>query len=248
MRINFLFLLPFLFFLQACGSGKLATENKQLKTRVADLEYQIYEITESPDQLARDILQDVELLMTIPYRDNLELAITMIQTYKATYPKNKYISELSDKEKELQSILDTAFNQDFIGFDKNASSNQNTEQATSDNKIQFSVQVNERTNGFVNVQLSAQNLNNKSLTNVWLKATLVDKNGGSYGITQDFFFNRLNPYDLKTETLSWEYVQHDEISGIVLKQLRYSENRQTKMLEEHECIVGQGNVKIFLEF
>lgn len=245
MRNYFLYFIVLFLILQSCGSNKLATENKQLKMRIADLEHRIYELTESPDQLGEDLIQDVNLLMTIPSRDNLELAQSMIATFRTTYPDNKNIHRLEKKGIEIERLLKTQSkgNSSVSGVAESTKSD-----GPSDLKVQFSVQVTERRSGFINVELSAQNLSHITLSNVWIKATLVDASGSSYGLTQDFFFNRLNPYEIESETLSWEYVQFDKIGGIVLKQMRYSKNRQTKMLKEHECIIGQGNVKIFLEF
>lgn len=244
IKIRFLYFLALVFILQSCGTNKLVTENKNLKLRIAELENRIYELTDSPDQLAEDLIEDVDLLMTIPYSDNLEYAQSLIQSFKSSYPKNKYIPELIEKERKIKDILDSSIHQKSKfgrSEDKNVSQ-------TSDLKVQFSVHVSERNLGFTNVQLSIQNLSNIPLNNIWIKGTLVDKNGESYGITQDFFFNRLNSYEHDNETLTWEYVQLENIKGIMLQQMRYSSNRQIKMFTKDECIIDQGNVKIFLEF
>lgn len=233
--------LLFLFILfQSCGAKKLTTENKQLRLRIAELEMRIYELTDSPDHLAEELIQDIDLLLTIPSSENLELATAMIQTFKRTYPNNKYNKEIDQKKNEIER-LEVSENYSKM----NSISNELNDNG--DVKIQFGIQVTEQQSGFLSVSLSAQNLSSSTVSNVWVKATLVDRKGESYGITQDFFFNRLKPYELLSETLSWEYVQFEHIEGIALKQIRYSKNRQIKLLRKEDCLINSGNVKIFLE-
>lgn len=220
-----------------------------LKNKVANLEHRIYELTDSPDQLAKDLIQDVHLLMTVPYMDNLELGLDMIHTFQKSYPNSQYNSDLKDLEKEINDLLRKNSQLPIQNYSNTqARPYKNNKLVDQEIKVQFNVQISEKKSGFLNVELSVQNLSSSSVSNVWLKATLIDKSGSSYGITQDFFFNRLNPYELNTESLSWEYVQMDNVEGIVLKEMRYSKDRNSRMLQEHECVLGQGNVKIFLEF
>ncbi len=87
-----------------------------------------------------------------------------------------------------------------------------------------------------------------TIANLWLKGIALDVNGKTYGMTQDFFFNRLEAYDVKEEVLSWEYVQADQVKGIRLSQIRLSQNRNNRLLTQEECLIGDGNVKIFLDF
>jgi len=230
---------------QSCGGAHLTSENKQLKSRIVDLELRVYELTDSPDQLAKELLQDVNLLMTIPYEDNLDLALAMIETYKNSYPKNSYIPQLNEKETEIKSILSGEQKISHQSWANNGSKNMQSDDQ--EIKLQFSVQVSERNSGFTNVVISVQNLSEQAISNIWFKVSLLDQNGNIYGLPQDYFFNRLRPYENKSEELSWEYVKTDNISGIMLKQIRYSNNRQTKLLKKQEGIIGQGNVKIFLE-
>jgi len=241
MRKYFLGLLLLFFLFQSCGVKKLTNENQQLKLRIAELELRIYQLTESPDHLAEELMQDVGLLLSIPSSENLELATALLQTFKDTYPQNKNLSEIEKKENEIQRLATSDSYLSRIKTTAEANEEENL-------KIQFSFQVSERKSGFLSVGLSAQNLSSYAVSNVWVKATLIDKKGESYGITQDFFFNRLKPFELMTETLSWEYVQLEEVEGIALKQIRYSKNRQVQLLKKQECLVNSGNVKIFLEF
>jgi len=225
---------------QSCGSSKMAAENKQLKTRIAELEMRIYELSDSPDHLADELLQDVDLLLTIPSRDNLELAQAMIHTFQDTYPNNRYISELVVKENQINQLLNS---KDLLDKEERIAKINEAQNV----KIQFSIQVSKKKSGFINVSLSAQNLGLKTISNVWIKATLLNKNEENYGMPQDFYFKKMTPYKLVTETLSWEYVKFNNIEGIALKDIRYSDNRQIKKLKKEDCILGQGNVKIFLE-
>jgi hypothetical protein len=215
--------------------------------RIAELEHRVYDLTESPDQLAKDLLQDVDLLMTIPYQDNLEMALSMIETYKKSFPKNDYNSELDQKKQEITEILNLNRNSRAVSS-TNIYREEPPQNSSEDLKVEFSVSVSERSSGFIDVKLSIQNKSDVAITNVWLKATLKDTKNQNYGITQDFFFNRIDPYEYKSEALGWEYVKLNKIEGIVLKEIRYSKNRKTQFLKESECVVGQGNVKIFLEF
>ena len=57
----------------------------------------------------------------------------------------------------------------------------------------------------------------------------------------------MGPYDYKLESLSWEYVKIEEIEGIRMSEVRHSVNRQTLLLKNEQCTIGQSNVKIFLE-
>lgn len=248
MRTPLLLILFVIVSFYSCGGSKLVSENKLLKSRIAELEHHIYDITESPTHLAMELNQDVDLLMTIPYEDNLELALAMINTFTVTYPSNDMIPELNRKKEEIENILNSGNSSLQKKIEQSGVSKNTTLNSGEKPKLQISVHIQLNKAGFVNVELSVQNISNIVLTNLWLKATLKDKKGGAYGITQDFFFNRIEPFESKAETLGWEYVQYNQIDGIVLKQLRYSQNRQTKMLSEEECMIGQGNVKIFLEF
>jgi hypothetical protein len=243
MRITIIILGIVTLILQSCGGTHLATENKRLKNKIADLELRVYELTDSPDQLAKDLLQDVNLLMTIPYEDNLDLALAMLDSYKESYPKNYFSNQLNEKEEEIKSLLNQ--NQGNHSFE--VVRNKNAQAGEEEVKLQFSVQVSERNSGFSSVAISVQNLSDQAISNIWFKASLLDLNGNVYGLTQDYFFNRLNAYEQKSEELSWEYVKTQNIGGIKLQQIRYSSGRQTKLLKKMQGIIGQGNVKIFLE-
>ncbi|WP_216663630.1 hypothetical protein [Lentimicrobium sp. L6] len=237
-----------LFGFASCGGGKMAAENKALMTRVTELEHRIYELTESPDHIGESVLKDAEMLMNIPYKENLDLASDMLTTFLKTYPNNIHgykmelkLQQINDMYDKTEGLVSGIYVPDSFKKDKNKVDD-------STPKIQVSVQIVEKSLGFVNVEMKVQNISDQALANIWIKATMVNSQGESYGITQDFFFNRLSPYDYKTEVLSWEYVKADHIAGITLSQLRYSLNRQTRLLKKEECKIGQGNVKIFLEF
>ncbi|WP_216664182.1 hypothetical protein [Lentimicrobium sp. S6] len=237
-----------LFGFASCGGGKMAAENKALMTRVTELEHRIYELTESPDHIGESVLKDAEMLMNIPYKENLDLASDMLTTFLKTYPNNIHgykmelkLQQINDMYDKTEGLVSGIYVPDSFKKDKNKVDD-------STPKIQVSVQIVETSLGFVNVEMKVQNISDQALANIWIKATMVNSQGESYGITQDFFFNRLSPYDYKTEVLSWEYVKADHIAGITLSQLRYSLNRQTRLLKKEECKIGQGNVKIFLEF
>ncbi|NPD83900.1 hypothetical protein HNS38_03970 [Lentimicrobium sp. L6] len=217
-------------------------------TRVTELEHRIYELTESPDHIGESVLKDAEMLMNIPYKENLDLASDMLTTFLKTYPNNIHgykmelkLQQINDMYDKTEGLVSGIYVPDSFKKDKNKVDD-------STPKIQVSVQIVEKSLGFVNVEMKVQNISDQALANIWIKATMVNSQGESYGITQDFFFNRLSPYDYKTEVLSWEYVKADHIAGITLSQLRYSLNRQTRLLKKEECKIGQGNVKIFLEF
>ncbi|NPD47007.1 hypothetical protein HNS40_15635 [Lentimicrobium sp. S6] len=217
-------------------------------TRVTELEHRIYELTESPDHIGESVLKDAEMLMNIPYKENLDLASDMLTTFLKTYPNNIHgykmelkLQQINDMYDKTEGLVSGIYVPDSFKKDKNKVDD-------STPKIQVSVQIVETSLGFVNVEMKVQNISDQALANIWIKATMVNSQGESYGITQDFFFNRLSPYDYKTEVLSWEYVKADHIAGITLSQLRYSLNRQTRLLKKEECKIGQGNVKIFLEF
>lgn len=237
-----------LLFLSSCGANKMAAENKALMIRVTELEHRIYELTESPDQLGESILKDADMLMTIPYKENLDLASEMMSTFLQNYPNNVHsysmeqkIQQINDMYGKTDGLVSGMYVPDHFKKDK-------SQVDESSPKVQVSVQIIEKEHRFVNVEMKVQNISDQTLANIWIKATMVNSEGESYGITQDFFFNRLSPYDYKTESLSWEYVKLDQIAGISLSQLRYSHNRHTRLLKEQECKIGQGNVKIFLEF
>lgn len=234
--------------LNSCGGSKMAAENKVLVVRVTELEHRIYELTDSPDYVGETILKDADMLMSIPYKENLDLASEILAAFVKAYPNNNHTYKM---EQKLQQINDMYGKTDGLvsgvyipsKFKKDNSKIDDTSP-----KVQVSVQIIEKKLGFVNVELKVQNISDQTLANIWIKATMLNSEGESYGITQDFFFNRLSPYDYKTEVLSWEYVKVDKIAGITLSQLRYSHNRHTRLLKEEECKIGQGNVKIFLEF
>lgn len=234
--------------LDSCSGGKMAAENKALMMRVTELEHRIYELTESPDHIGESILLDVDMLMNIPYKENLDLASEKLTSFLKTYPNNIHNYKMEQKLQQINELYDNT--EGLVSgvyvpdhFKKNKSKVDDTTP-----KVQVSVQIIEKKLGFVNVEMKVQNISDETLANIWIKATMVNSEGESYGITQDFFFNRLSPYDYKTESLSWEYVKVDQIAGITLSQLRYSHNRHTRLLKEQECKIGQGNVKIFLEF
>ena len=237
-----------LFGLASCGGGKMAAENKALMIRVTELEHRIYELTDSPDHIGESILKDAEMLMSIPYKENLDLASDMLTTFLKTYPNNIHGYKMERKLQEINEMYDNTEGL-VSGIDVPDHLKRNKRKVDDTTpKVQVSVQIVEKKLGFVNVEMKVQNISDQTLANIWIKATMVNAAGESYGITQDFFFNRLSPYDYKTEVLSWEYVKADHIAGISLSQLRYSHNRQTRLLKEEECKIGQGNVKIFLEF
>lgn len=232
----------------SCGSNKMVAENTQLKKRVLDLEHRIYELTESPDHLLEGVLQDVNLLMILPTEENLNLGLDLIIGFESSYPQNKNLHRLEKKKNEINQILTSGSALHYGSPAVRNSSNSKDDAQSSNTMLQFSVEISKKDLGFVNVVLKVQNMSNESIANLWLKATMIDSKGQSYGITQDFFFNRLKPYDYSTETLSWEYVRVDEIAGIQLSQIRFSQNRKSRLLKEDECSTGQGNVKIFLDF
>lgn len=243
-RLGFLIVL-FSMLMYSCGGGKLAVENQQLKNKVLELEHRIYELTESPNHLLEEVIQDVNLLITVGRADDLSLALDLINGFKTIYPKNEYLYKLARKEKEIDRLLKIGAASSSNKVKQNTSLN--TADKTSVNqKLQVSIQIHEKKSGFVNVEMKVQNLSRDPIANLWIKATMLNKEGDSYGITQDYFFNRLSPFEYKTEALNWEYIKEDEVYGIQLSQIRYSENRKSRLLEEGACIIGQGNVKIFL--
>jgi len=232
------------FFISSCGGGKYATENRLLKEKVADLELRIYELTESPTHLLDEVLEDVQLLMSVPSEANLNLALDLISGYASSYPTSESLYRLNSKKIEINILLaNGGYANSKIG---------SLEKSKKDNlpkvKLKFSVTLIERSTGFVNIELRVQNLSPNIIANLWLKGIALDANGKSYGMTQDFFFNRLEAYDVKEEVLSWEYVQADQVKGIRLSQIRLSQNRNNRLLTQEECLVGDGNVKIFLDF
>jgi len=231
--------------LSSCGNSKLLTENRQLKSRIIDLEQRIYELTDSPEHLSDELLHDVNLLMTVPSRENLELALDLINGFKQTYKEEKYYKKLDKKAKEIQEFLSPS-NQD--SFNGNRRQTNYQQDIASDVHLQFSVEISKRSLGFVNVKIIVQNMSKSNVSNLWLRVSLIGVNGETYGITQDFFFNRLAPYEEQDETLTWEYVKIEQIGGVRVSQMRFSQNRQNRLLREGECSIGKGNVKIFLDF
>lgn len=234
--------------LSSCASTKLSNENRKLKSRIIDLEQRIYELTDSPEHLSDETMQDVNLLMTIPSRENLELAMALINGFKQSYPKMEYYRNLDAKAQEIHTLLSPENQSQLQRAHFGIQDQRNGEAEAGEVHLQFNVEVSKRSQGFVNVKLMIQNMSKTNISNLWLKASLTGLHGETYGITQDFFFNRIAPYEQQEETLSWEYVKLDQIVGAHISQMRYNQNRQNKKLKKEECSVGQGNVKIFLDF
>lgn len=234
--------------LGSCGGVKMAAENAALMNRVTELEHRIYELTESPDHIGEAILTDADMLMSIPYKENLDLASEMLSAFAKNYPNNIHTYKMEQKLQQIKDMYDKTDGLVSGVYVPSKFKKDNTKVDDTSPKVQVSVQIIEKELGFVNVEMKVQNISDETLANIWIKASMVNSEGESYGITQDFFFNRLSPYDYKTEVLSWEYVKVDDIAGITLSQLRYSHNRHPRLLKKEECKVGQGNVKIFLEF
>lgn len=246
--INFIFVLfAFSLVFSSCGGGRLASENRLLKNRVAELELRIYELTDSPNHLLHEVEQDVKLLMSIPSIENLNLALELIDSFSSKYKSNNEIYKLNSLKFDISKMLSSG---EYINgkYSKKRQSNKGDTKDLTALKIEFSVEITEKKSGFVNVELQVRNMSGSAIANLWLKAITTDKNGESYGITQDFFFNRLGAYETKKEILSWEYVQKDEIEGILLSQIRLSQKRNNRLLLKEECIIGEGNVKISLGF
>ncbi len=237
-----------LFALGSCGGGKMAAENKALMNRVTELEHRIYELTESPDQIGEGILNDADMLMSIPYKENLDLASGMLSSFVKNYPNNIHSYSMEQKIQQINDMYDKTDGLVSGIYVPAKFKKDQTKVDDTSPKVQVSIQIIEKEHRFVNVEMKVQNISDQTLANIWIKARMINAEGESYGITQDFFFNRLSPYDYKTETLSWEYVKIEQIAGITLSQLRYSHNRHTRLLKKEECKIGQGNVKIFLEF
>lgn len=245
-NISIFFFLVFILF--SCSSSKIAQENQQLRSKIMDLEHRVYELSDSPNHLLEEVLHDANLLMTIPSEENLNLALDLIQTYKSNFPKNENLYKLEQKKDEINNLF-ASLNSTSFGAEKNKKifSNDKDVNETSP-KLLISAQITEKKSGFITVQVRIQNLTKDNITNLWLKATLYDKNDDSYGITQDFFFNQLRPFDQETESLSWEYVRMEHIKSIHFSQMRYSDRRQNTPIKQGECSIGQGNVKIFIDY
>jgi len=226
----------------SCGKSQLITENTALKNRIADLEYRIYEISESPDFVINTVLQDVDLLMQNPSIANSNLALALIADFAASYPEIYTGSILKKKRSEINQLLKSI----------------STESSTNDNesyllnsvdkmvKLQIFVKVIEGGFGFVNVEMKVVNMGDRDVKNLWIKANAVSADGKIFGISQDFFFNSIPAYNERLETLSWEYLKTSDVKGLSLSQLRISENRDIRLLKREECFIGDGNVKIFL--
>lgn len=241
--ITLFWIIAIFFFSGSCSNTYLVSENRQLKSRIAELDHRIYELSESPNKLAQDLIHDLNLLISVPYHENLVLALDLLDTFQKNYPNSKYKTELNNKRQEIVKLQarvskDNAQNKSSSKFNHDQSDNA---------KLQISAQLGKRRHGFINMELKVQNLSNLSLNNIWVKASLIDSNGQPYGITQDFFFGYLGPYDYKLESLSWEYVRIEEIKGIRMSEIKHTLNRQTTLLKNEQCRLGQSNVKIFLE-
>ncbi|GEM_PF-3773433 len=245
-----LFISTVMLFTVSCSTNKLITENNKLKARITELEHRVYDLTDSPNYIAGQVMHDVNLLTTIPSRDNIEFALQLIQSFFDSYPNYKDKSELLEEQTRLKAILKPQSKKRIMSTsDYSMMTNENNiEGGNSPLMLQFSVQVVEKKSGFVSVELKVQNLSQVRISNLWLKAGFLDENGGKYGMTQDFFISTLAPFEFKTETLNWEYIKLMDILGVQLSQIRYIHQQQTRFLLDQECKIGQGNVKIFLVF
>ena len=245
-----LFISTVMLFTVSCSTNKLITENNKLKARITELEHRVYDLTDSPNYIAGQVMHDVDLLTTIPSRDNIEFALQLIQSFFDSYPNYQDKSELLQEQTRLKTLLEPQSDRRVINTDNYTmvSNEDSPDGISSPLMLQFSVQVVEKKSGFVSVELKVQNLSQVRISNLWLKAGFLDEIGEKYGMTQDFFISTLAPFEFKTETLNWEYIKLKDILGVQLSQIRYIHQQQTRFLVEEEVKKGQGNVKIFLVF
>lgn len=242
-RFVFLFLGICLVF-TSCNNSHLATENEVLRYKIADLEYRIYEMSESPEFAMNSLLHDVDLLMQNPSLSNINLSLSLISDFEALYPNHYKGSVLEYNRAEIQQLLNSISTQDKANNSTAFSASWAKELV----KLQIYAEVVQGGLGFVNVRLKVVNMGNRDVKNLWIKASAVADDGAIFGISQDFFFNSIAAFNEKSETLSWEYLKSNEVMGLSLSQLRISENRAMRSLKREECFIGDGNVKIFLVF
>ncbi|OYT16393.1 MAG: hypothetical protein B7C24_08000 [Bacteroidetes bacterium 4572_77] len=232
----------------SCSSKKVLTENQLLHQRVKDLEYKVYVLSESPQRYMDDMFQDVDLLMSLASKESLYKALFLMQDFEDKYPATSKNKAFKQKKAAVQDLmLVVAKRSKALAYSWTGSSFGKDNYIEKPAQLEFSVHIKPKTNGFVSVEVSVRNRGQEMLGSIWLKASILQADKETYGLTQDFFFKTLLPNALSTEVLSWEYITMDNIQAVKLFQIMLNQNKRDRLVNIEECFIVPGNVKVFIE-